>query len=333
MKFKKIATTLCGVVLATALSACGGTAETPSSDGTTADNGGGDKPRVALIAKSIAGEFWVTSREGAEKAGEDLGVEVSFNGTDTESEGEKQLNQLEAAINGKPIGIGFAAQNGAEEGAPRLLEQATKDGVNIVAFATPMSFSDSPIATVASNNVLMGEMAAENMIRVLDGKGKVAIITNGEVGDAAIRRDSFRDFIAANAPDIEIVDVQNGEADRAKSMDKAQAILQANQDLAGFYCTGDHGTIAAADQVKAMGKDTKVIGIDANPEVASMIQAGEVTGVVTQDAFQVGYQTVKVLVDAANGTMPAEKEVVVPSVWADQDNITEPDVAKVMGLS
>lgn len=328
MKFKKMTTALCGVVLAAALTACGNNTTPSGEEG----SGDGEKMRIALIAKSIAGDFWVTSAEGAQAAGKDLGVEVSFNGTDTENEGEKQLNQLEAAINGKPAGIGFAAQNGAEEGAPRLLEQATEDGIHIVAFATPMSFSDSPIATVASNNVLMGEMAAENMIRVLDGAGKVAIITNGEVGDAAIRRDSFRAFVEENAPEIQIVDVQNGEADRAKSMDKAQAILQAHPDLAGFYTTGDHGTIAAADQVKAMDKDVAVIGIDANPEVASMIQDGEVTGVVTQDAFQVGYQTVKVLVDAANGTMPSEKDVVVPSVWADQETIEDPEVAKVMGL-
>jgi len=330
MKLTKIAAALCGIALATTLTACGGNTDTPSAE---RDPAGDGKPmRIALIAKSIAGDFWVTSAEGARQAGEDLGVEVSFNGTDTESEGEKQLNQLEAVINDKPAGIGFAAQNGAEEGAPRLLEEATANGIHIVAFATPMSFSDAPIATVASNNVLMGEMAAENMSRVLDGTGKVAIITNGEVGDAAIRRDSFKDWIAANASGIEIVDVQNGEADRAKSMDKAQAIMQAHPDLDGFYCTGDHGTIAAADQVKAMGKDVQVIGIDANPEVASMIQAGEVTGVVTQDAFQVGYQTVKVLVDAANGTMPSDKDVVVPSVWADQETIKDPEVAKVMGI-
>lgn len=330
MKLTKITTILCGLALATALTACGtNTPGTPSGTGT-----GGEAPmRIALIAKSIAGDFWVTSAEGAQAAGKDLGVEVSFNGTDTENEGEKQLNQLQAVINDKPAGIGFAAQNGAEEGAPRLLDEAKAAGIQIAAFATPMSFSDAPIATVASNNVLMGEMAAENMSRVLYGKGTVAIITNGEVGDAAIRRDSFKDWLTANAPGIEIVDIQNGEADRAKSMDKAQAILQAHPDLNGFYCTSDNGTIAASDQAKAMGKDVKVIGIDSNPEVASMIQDGEVAGVVTQDAFQVGYMTVKVLVDAARGTMPADKEVVVPSVWADQETIKDPAVAKVLGLS
>lgn len=189
-----------------------------------------------------------------------------------------------------------------------------------------------PIATVASNNELMGQMAADNMIRVLDGEGKVAIITNGMVGDAALRRDSFITHIEENAPGIEIVDVQDGRADRAISMDKAQAILQAHPDLNGFFATGDHGTIAAADQVQAMGLPVKTIGIDANPELAGMIEDGEVEGVVTQNAFEVGYQTVKVLVDAANGDMPDDDYVVVESVWADQSNLSDPNVQQAMGF-
>jgi ribose transport system substrate-binding protein len=264
-------------------------------------------------------------------AGEELGVEVTFNGPDTENEGEKQLNQLQAAINDKPAGIGFAAQNGAEEGAPAMLEEAAAAGIKIVAYATPMTFYE-PIATVASDNEAMGQMAAEQMIELLDGSGDVAIITNGEVGDAAVRRDSFKEYIEANAPGIKIVDIQNGEADRAKSRDKAQAILQAHPDLAGFYGTSDNATIAAGDEVAAKGYTTKVIGIDATPDLVTMIEAGQVTGIVTQNAYDVGYTTVKVLVDIAQGNPPAESYVPIPSVWATADNLNEPAVQQALGF-
>lgn len=308
--------------LAFTLTACG------QSDTDGSDN----EISVAIIAKSNAGEFWVAARDGAEQAGKDLGVNVSFNGPDTENEGEKQLNQLQAAINSNPDGIGFAAQNGAEEGAPAMLDEAKANGINIVAFATPMTFSDAPIATVASNNEKMGQMAAEHLNELLDGKGKVAVITNGMVGDAAVRRDSFIEHLGQIAPDIEVVDVQDGQADRAISLNKAQGILQAHPDLNAFFGTSDNATIAAADQVSAMGKDVRVVGIDATPEMLDMISAGEISGIVTQNAFEVGYQTVQVLADAAADKLPESDYIDITSVWADADNLDDPEVQKALGF-
>ena len=317
-----------GAVAATALTitltACG--------QGGNEANGEGNSVSVAIIAKSNAGEFWVAAREGAMAAGEDLGVDVSFNGPDTENEGEKQLNQLQAAINANPDGIGFAAQNGAEEGAPAMLDEAKANGIDIVAFATPMSFSDAPIATVASNNEKMGQMAAEHLAELLGGKGKVAVITNGMVGDAAVRRDSFIEHLAEIAPDIEVVDVQDGQADRAISLNKAQGILQAHPDLNAFFGTSDNATIAAADQVSAMSKDVRVVGIDATPEMLDMIRDGEISGIVTQNAFEVGYQTVQVLADAAADKLPESDYIDITSVWADADNLDDPEVQKALGF-
>ncbi|SHJ09045.1 ribose transport system substrate-binding protein [Tessaracoccus bendigoensis DSM 12906] len=317
-----------GAVAATALTitltACG--------QGGNEANGEGNSVSVAIIAKFNAGEFWVAARQGAMAAGEDLGVDVSFNGPDTENEGEKQLNQLQAAINANPDGIGFAAQNGAEEGAPAMLDEAKANGIDIVAFATPMSFSDAPIATVASNNEKMGQMAAEHLAELLGGKGKVAVITNGMVGDAAVRRDSFIEHLAEIAPDIEVVDVQDGQADRAISLNKAQGILQAHPDLNAFFGTSDNATIAAADQVSAMSKDVRVVGIDATPEMLDMIRDGEISGIVTQNAFEVGYQTVQVLADAAADKLPESDYIDITSVWADADNLDDPEVQKALGF-
>ena len=95
--------------------------------GCSQDKGGGQGEgggRIALIAKANASDYWSRVGEGAKQAGKDLGVEVVFNGPDTESEGDKQLNQLQSAINDSPLGIGFAPQDGAQDGAPRLLDEA-----------------------------------------------------------------------------------------------------------------------------------------------------------------------------------------------------------------
>lgn len=327
---KKLLASTAGVLMALSLAACGGNTTPGETTGTNGGESSGGGGTVALVAKASSAEYWMKVKEGAEAAGAELGVSVTFNGPDTESEGDKQLNQLQSAITAKPIGIGFAPQDGAQDGAPRLMDEAQAAGIPVVIFDTPLASSDVPLATVASDNEGMGAQAAEQLASLVGSTGKVAIIAHGEVGTAALRRDGFRNWIEQNAPGMEVVDVQNGESDPAKSRDKAQGILQAHPDLVGFFGTDDDSTIAIADEVAAKGLTTTVVGVDSSPDVLTLLEEGKIHGVVVQNPFGMGYLTVRILVDAANGNNPAESNVVSESVWVTPDNINDEDVQQVI---
>ena len=323
---KKLLTGVVGVVAAVALTACNSGTTTP---GASAPAGGTLK--IALIAKANASDYWTMVKNGAMAAGKELGVDVTFNGPDTESEGDKQLNQLQTAINDKPAGIGFASQDGAQDGAPAILDQAKAANIPVVAFDTPINNWSDQIATVASDNEGIGAQAAEELTKLVGSKGNIAIVAHGEVGTAAARRDGFKKWIEANAPEMKIVDIQNGESDPAKSRDKAQGILQAHPDLVGFFGTDDDSTIAISDEVKAKSLTTKVVGVDASPDVLTLVKSGEITGIVTQNPYGIGYKTVKLLVDASKGTTPSTKDVVSESVWVTAANIDSDEVKQVLG--
>ncbi|WP_028709664.1 ABC transporter substrate-binding protein [Propionicicella superfundia] len=323
---KKLLVGVASVALALSLSACSGS----PTEGTSGSSG---STKIALIAKANASDYWTMVKNGAMAAGTDLGVEVSFNGPDTESEGDKQLNQLQSAVNDKPAGIGFAPQDSAQDGAPAILDQAKADGIPVVAFDTPLNASDVPITTVASDNSGIGAQAAEELAKLIGSTGEVAIVAHGETGTAAARRDGFKTWIQKNAPNITIVDVQNGESDPAKSRDKAQGILQAHPNLVGFFGTDDDSTIAIADEVKSKGMNTKVVGVDASPDVLTLITSGEIDGIVTQNPYNIGYKTVQILVEASKGTQPSSKTIVSESVWVTKDNMNSDEVKKVLGDS
>ena len=320
---RRLLATLAAVAAALALAGCA-----PASDPAAPA-----KPRIALIAKANASDYWTAVKDGAMKAGQDLGVEVTFNGPDTESEGDKQLNQLQSAVTDKPAGIGFAPQDGAQDGAPAILDQAKAAGIPVVAFDTPVLHSDVPIATIASDNEGIGAMAARHMIELTGGTGDIAIIAHGLAGTALDRQTGFEEYIKANAPGLRIVDVQNGESDPAKSRDKAQGILQARQGLVGFFGTDDDSAIACGSEVQAkgLGAQVKVVGVDASADEVSMVKDGTISGAVTQNPFNIGYQAVKVLFDASKGTVPADKTIVSESVWYTKDNLDDPTVQQVLG--
>lgn len=317
---KKLIASLLGATLAFGLAACG-----------TEDAGeGGGSDRIALIAKANSAEYWLKVKEGADAASEQFGVTVTFNGPDTESEGDKQLNQLESAINDNPIGIGLAPQDGAQDGAPRLLEQAEEAGIPVVIFDTPLATSDIPLTTIASDNRGMGAQAAEELVALTGGEGSVAVIAHGELGTAGERRDGFVEWIEANAPGMTIVDIQNGESDPAKSRDKAQGILQAHPDLVGFFGTDDDSTVAIADEVAIKEFDTVVVGVDASPDVVTLIEEGKIHGVVLQNPFGIGFETVRLIYEASQGTMPSEKNIVSESVWVTPENLDTDEVQQIL---
>lgn len=327
---KKIIAVALGMTLAASLAACNG------DTGTNGGTGGDDVPtgdqsrRIALIAKANSAEYWVKVRDGAYEAGQELGVDVTFNGPDTENEGDRQLNMLESAINDGAMGIGFAPQDGAQDGSPRLMEQAEAAGIPVAIFDTPLEHSDIPIATVASDNEGMGAQAAQQLIELTGGEGAVAIIAHGEIGTAAARRDGFIQYIEDNAPGMEVVSIQNGLSDPAISRDRAQATLQAHPDLVGFFGTDDDSTIGAADEVAARDLPVVVVGVDSSPDVLTLVEDGSIAGVITQNPFAMGYETVRILVEAADGTMPAESNVVSESVWVTAENMNDPEIQQVI---
>ncbi|MCL1838394.1 MAG: substrate-binding domain-containing protein [Propionibacteriaceae bacterium] len=301
--------------------------------------GGGETPagqplRIVLVSKANASDYWTAVKRGAMQAGSELGVEVVFLGPDTESEPDKQLNQLQTAVNERPAGIGFAPQDGAQDGAPEILQAAQAAGIPVVVFDTPLSTSEIPIATIASNNKAIGALAAENMARLTGGQGKIAIVAHGVLGTAAERRDGFKEYIEANTQ-MEIVDIQNGESDQAKSRDKAAGILTAHPDLVGFFGTDDDSVIAIAEEVAGRNLlgQVVVVGVDASPDEITLVAEGMITGAVAQNPAGIGYLTVQVLVDAANGTMPTQREIISEAVWYTADNLNTPEVAAILGTN
>lgn len=325
---KKLLGCLAGTaLLVSSLSACSAGSSANTDNATPAD---GETVRISIVGKGIS-DFGTLIKNGAMAAGEEFGADVTWNAPDTESEGDRQLNMLQTAVNDQVDGIGFAPQDGAQDGAPAILDQADAAGIPIAVYDTPLASSDLPIVTIASDNMGIGALAAEKTAELIDGQGTVALIVNGVVGTAALRRDGFVQWMEENAPGIEIVDIQNGEADPAKARDKAQGILQANPDLDALIGTGEYPTIAIADQVAAMGMDTKVVGVDSNPDVLTLIREGKIDGVVTQNPYNMGYQTVKALVEAVRGTMPESDEMVSPSAWVTADNMDSDEIKQITG--
>ena len=287
-----------------------------------------DEMYIPLVSKGFQHQFWQAVKLGAEKAAQEEGVRITFEGPDNETMVDRQIDMLAAALANKPAALGFAALD--SQAAIPLLRQAREAGIPVVAFDSGVD-SDIPIATATTNNVAAASLAADKMAEKIGGKGKVAVVAHDQTSRTGIdRRDGFVNRIADKYPDIEIVTVQYGQGDHLKSTEVTKAILTANPDLKGIFGTNEGSAIGVVNGVQELGKtDLVIIGYDSGKAQKDAIKSGLMTGAITQNPVGIGYETVKAAVAATKGEdVPALIDT--GFFYYDASNIDDPEIAAVL---
>lgn len=283
---------------------------------------------VALISKGFQHQFWQAVKAGADQAGKEFGVTVTFEGPDTEAQVDRQIDMLSAALAKKPSAIGFAALD--SQAAIPLLKQAQAEKIPVIAFDSGVD-SDIPLATAATDNLAAAALAADKMAELIGNKGKIAVVVHDQTSRTGIdRRDGFVNEIKAKYPDIEIVDIQYGGGDQLQSTEITKAILAANPDLKGIFGANEGSALGVINGVTELGrKDVVVIGFDSGKQQKDAIRSGVMAGAITQNPIGIGYETVKAAVEAVKG-QPVPKTIDTGFFWYDKANIDEPKIAAVL---
>ncbi|MBS0571933.1 MAG: ABC transporter substrate-binding protein [Proteobacteria bacterium] len=285
------------------------------------------KMYIPLISKGFQHQFWQAVKAGADKAGKDLGVDVSFEGPDNESQVDKQIDMLAAALAKKPAAIGFAALD--SQAAIPLLQQAKDAGIPVIAFDSGVD-SDIPVATAATDNVAAAALAADKMAELIGDEGKVAIVAHDQTSRTGVdRRDGFANRMKEAHPKIQIVAIEYGGGDQLKSTEITKAILTANPDIKGIFGTNEGSAIGVVNGVKEAGSHIVIVGYDSGKAQKDAIRDGTMAGAITQNPVGIGYETVKAAVAAAKGE-PVEKKIDTGFYWYDKTNIDDPKIAAVL---
>lgn len=314
------------LVLSVFLAACSdddgaGEADKDTEGGTSSE---GEK-YVAVVSKGFQHQFWQAVKQGADEAAEEFGVKVTFEGPESESQVDKQIEMLRAAIDKKPDAIGFAALD--SKAAIPLLEEADGNDIPIIAFDSGVD-SDLPLGTASTDNKAASALAADKMAEAIKEEGKIALIVHDQTSVTGVdRRDGFKEQIESQYPNIEIVDIQYGGGDHLKSTDLAKAIISAHPDLKGIFGSNEGSAIGVVNAVRELNKsgDLVIVGFDSGKAQIDAIKDGLMVGAVTQNPVGIGYETVKAAVAAMNGES-VEKLIDTGFYWYDNDNIEDEEI-------
>ena len=293
------------------------------------DSASGDKPYVAIISKGFQHQFWQAVQLGATNAAEANNVTMTYEGPENESQVDKQLEQLKAALAKKPSAICFAALD--SKAANSLLEEAKAANIPVIGFDSGVD-SDIPVTTAATDSVASAALAADKMAALIGNKGKVAIVAHDQTSRTGIDRvKGFTDQITSKYPDIKLLTTQYGGGDQLKSTDITKAIIAANPDIKGFFGANEGSAIGVLNGVKESKKVGKimVIGYDSGKAQKAAIMDGSMAGAITQDPIGIGTKCIEAAVKAIAGeSLP--KLIDTGFHWYDKTNIDAPEIAAVL---
>lgn len=303
---KKVVTRLAIVVLAVAIVVVFAIGLQPR-DGAKDGAKGGAKLRFALVPKSIGHPYWEGVREGMLAAAKRLGVEAAFQGP-PEASIEEQLKVIEGLIAQGYDGIAISPND--PDAVKEIIKRAMAKGIAVVTFD-----SDSPdserLVYIGTDNRQGGRVGAEAMVKLLDarseGGGKLPVqMIGGKPGawNLKERMDGFAEGVKDTR--IALLDIQYNQESPDTALQVAEAVLNAQADLRGFFGSNAFAGPGAALAVKGAiqrGKLQKgqvhIVAFDTTDDILDFIEEGVIDCTLAQNTREMGRIAVEKLLEFA----------------------------------
>ena len=262
------------------------------------------KKRIAVIPKGTTHVFWKSVEAGARKAEGELNVEVIWKGPLREDDRAEQIKVVEQFVSEGVDGICLAPLD--NEALARPIAAAMGRNIPVVVFDSSVRGEPGKdfVSYVATNNTKGGQMAGEQLAKLLGGKGKVVLLRYGVgSGSTTERETGFLQALKAH-PEITLL-VENRYAGATVNTAKSEAMKLIDQlkQADGVFAPNESSTLGMLGALQDNGLTGKIkfVGFDATPRLVEAMQKGEIQALVAQDPTRMGYLAVQTCVKHING--------------------------------
>jgi ribose transport system substrate-binding protein len=294
-----------------AASGCGGGGQSSNAPA------GEKRLRFAVVPKSLDIPVFNYAKIGAERKAKELGnVDILWNAP-TNPDQLKQKEVLESYITQRVDGIAISSLNG--DFLTETIDRAIAAGIPVVTWD-----SDAPkskrVAFYGVDDLASGRIMGEQAIRLLNGKGKIAIITSVGATNLQRRLDGVKEALA-RAPDIQVVEVFDIKEDSVRCAEIMATGTRRYPDLAAWLSVGGWPVFTRNATASVDPSKTKVISFDTIQPALDLLREGKVSVLLGQKYFGWGSETVQLLYDIKHGKNPPS-----PIVDSGVDVVTKENV-------
>jgi ribose transport system substrate-binding protein len=250
---------------------------------------GPKKPRIALIMKSLANEFFMTMQKGAEehqKANADK-YDLIVNGIKDEGDVGRQTELVEQMIAQHVDAIVIAPADSKAQVA--VCKKAQEAGIVVVNIdnkldAGVLADKGVKVPFVGPDNRKGAKLEADFLAKQLKPGDPVAMVEGIPTAfNGQQRKLGFEDAIKEAG--LNLVTSQSGSWEMAKANQVVSAMITEHPDLKAILCANDSMALGAVAALKAANRsDVLVIGYDGISAVNDLIKEGKIFATIAQYA-------------------------------------------------
>jgi len=303
-------------VIIFAFTACGNKSA-PETAGTNPNY----KGLVVGFSQIGAESEWRTANtESIKQEAERLGIELKF--SDAQQKQENQIKAIRSFIAQQVDLIGVSPV--VETGWESVFREAKNAGIPIILVDRRADVPEDLYVThVGSDFVEEGRNAGREMVRLLEGKGKIVELV-GTV-DSAPANDRYKGFreILEDYPEMEIIDSESGDFTRSLGKEVMEAFLQKHgTEIDAIYAHNDDMATGAIQAIEEYGlkpgEDIKIVSIDAARGAFEAMIAGKLNVTVECNPL-LGPQFFELALKVINGEEVPKRIYTEESIFYPED--------------
>lgn len=270
------------------LAACTTDGGDDAGGGGSTDGAGGDGDlSFSVITHGSAGDaFWDVVQNGAEAAGEDLGIDVDYQ---SDGDPQRQSQLIDAAVNQEVDGIVVSMAN--PDAIQESVEAAVAAGIPVVTINSggDRSAEFGAIGHVGQDETIAGEGAGRELAEAGASNVLCVIHEAGNIGHEQ------RCAGAATGLGAQVTPLQVDINDLTGAQSTITSQLQSDPTIDAVLALNSAVAAVAVESVADAGSDAQVATFDLNQDVISGIQDGSIAFAVDQQQYEQGYLPVVML--------------------------------------
>jgi ribose transport system substrate-binding protein len=289
--------------------------------------------KIAVIPKGTTHSFWKAVEAGARQAGTEFGAEIVWKGPLKEDDRAQQIAVVQQFVSDDTDAIVLAPLDDTALRTPVRSAMERKKPVVIFDSALRGEPGTDFVSFVATNNHVGGRLGGEELVRLINGKGKVVLLRYNEGSASTAEREAGFLEVMAEHPGIEVIlDNRYAGATISSAQDASMNLLDKLKEADAIFCPNESSTQGMYLALRQTGliRSKIFVGFDTSTFLLGALKRGEIKALVAQNPTRMGYLGVKTAIQFLRGEK-VDTTIDTGCVLVTKENLITPEVQTVIG--
>ena len=260
------------------------------------------KKEISVVLYDAGEGGWQSLMEGMKQAEEDFAVNIHYVTAKSGTTGEEQGELVQQEIDGGAAGILFASVDAGM--IPPVLQGGS---LQVPIVAVESNVDAATYSFFSADNVDMGRRLGQAVLEDFEGKENLKIV----VVEEFIERDSVRERMQGVYEVLEdkaeLIPLQRNNDRTELTMLLSNVLIRTEADAVVALCKESLDALCRVEPRSV--SDKKIYGIGNTAAIVAALEKGKIEKLVFQDEFNIGYMSVKALVQQMEGIQSRAEEI------------------------